>query len=277
MFAWLAKYQKVIVTGPHRAGTRVCAQMIAHDTGHRFVDESEIHFDSLWRAVPLLRNETPMVIQAPALCRYAHTLSALRPDDIAVVMMRRDVGQILASQGRIGWAWTPAELARYDLGEGVIAEVKYRFWEEHQKPLIRHAFDIEYSSLSAHPLWLPDEQRRGFAARQTHAARPSAQIAPASRPYPRSDVLCFEDPESDTVVLGFATGYGEPAAPAKLLNSSARFIWNLCDGAHTRDEILRALRARYDEVAEATLAQDLDEFLRSMVKQDFLRLATDGV
>ena len=48
MFEYLKEFPVVLVTGPQRSGTRICAKMIAHDTGHRFVDEREIHTDSLY-------------------------------------------------------------------------------------------------------------------------------------------------------------------------------------------------------------------------------------
>lgn len=164
VLGWLGKFDKIIVTGPQRSGTRICAKMIAHDTGHRYVDESEVGIDSLYRLRTLLQSNHRFVVQCPALCRHVHVFS---DDDTAIVLMRRDVEDIIASQKRIGWSWEKVELARYDRSDGAIAEVKYRFWEEGQRRQIRHAFEIEYESLARHPLWVPKLLRRSFRAGQT--------------------------------------------------------------------------------------------------------------
>ena len=92
-FEWLRDFSKIIVTGPQRSGTRICAKMIAHDTRHRYVDESEIGVDSLYRLWSLLRNERRFVVQCPALCRHVHLFGSA---DTAIVLMRRDVKDIVA-------------------------------------------------------------------------------------------------------------------------------------------------------------------------------------
>jgi len=108
------------------------------------------------------------VVQCPVLCRHVHMLAG---DDVAVVLMRRRIEDIIASQKRIGWMWEWLELARYDRLDGVISEIKYNFWDQFQKDRIKHAFEIEYENLTAHPLWLDKEVRQDFEANQT--AHPS--------------------------------------------------------------------------------------------------------
>jgi hypothetical protein len=164
LFAWLRPFEIVLVTGPQRSGTRICAKMIAHDTGHSYVDEAQIGVDSLYRLWTLLRDQRPVVVQCPALCRHVHVFSA---DDTAIVLMRRDVEDIIASQRRIGWHWEELELARYDRSAGVIAEVKYAFWDDYQRQRTRHAFEVAYHSLAQHPLWVTKDLRWDFEAAQT--------------------------------------------------------------------------------------------------------------
>jgi len=138
--------------------------MTAHDTGHRYIDEKEIHIDSLYRMHSLMQHSNNFVLHCPALCRYLHMFSA---NDTAVVLVRRSIEDIIASQERIDWNWDRVELARYDRSDGIVSEVKYQFWDENQRHRITHAYEIEYESLSGHPLWLSKDLRANFEASQT--------------------------------------------------------------------------------------------------------------
>ena len=85
-------------------------------------------------------------------------------------------------------------------------------------------------------------------------------------PCPYPDVLYREEPGQDGAVLVKATGL------ARRLNATGRLIWVLCDGTRTRQDILGALRAYFDEVEEEVLARDLDEFIADLVAHRFLWL-----
>lgn len=159
-----SQYDKIVVTGPQRSGTRVCARMIADDTGHKYIDETAIGFYGLSRACKLLKKHEQCVLQCPALCRYAHKFDG---EKVAIVLMRRDLADIKASEERIGWERHATELARYELEEGEPAAVKYAFWEERQRDRITNPIEIEYESLAVHPLWVPKEKRARFAPHQT--------------------------------------------------------------------------------------------------------------
>lgn len=164
MFTALNRYRKILVTGPQRAGTTIAARMISADTGMRYVDEDEFLRDRRDLLAPFLESDEPMVIQCPALCRYAHELVN---DRDAVVLMRREPADIIASQRRIGWNAERLELSRYGLKEGVIARVKYAYWETHQRQRIVNAIELPYESLAGHRLWVDPLQRSNFAPRQT--------------------------------------------------------------------------------------------------------------
>ena len=89
--------------------------------------------------------------------------------NVAIVLMRRDVQGIIASEKRVGWTGSihnKWELGHYGLNEGNIAEVKYQFWEETQRDLIDNPFEVEYESLAAHPMWIPKEERINFRTTQ---------------------------------------------------------------------------------------------------------------
>ena len=163
MFEFLAGFDKIIVTGPQRSGTTIAARMIANDLGLRFFIEERVPTRQVHAG--LVQHQTGWVAQVPHLCRWVHDYGDR--DDVAIVMVRRPIDEILASQARIGWApYERDELARYGLQDGVISEVKYDFWEQEQKPIIRHGFEIDYHDLKEHPLWVPKRSRGKFAPRQ---------------------------------------------------------------------------------------------------------------
>lgn len=162
MFAHLAQLTpRIVVTGPQRSGTTICAQMIAYDTGFQFIDETVYGVDDELSFRRLLGRKR-IVIQAPALlktiCDY--------PPAATVVLMRRPIEEIHASEERIGWNynWLPVELGRFGLTEGDVAEVKYAYWDKHH-PL--NHIEVQYHRLEGHPFWVPAEKRTEFTAKQT--------------------------------------------------------------------------------------------------------------
>uniref|UniRef100_A0A6H1ZK16 Putative sulfotransferase domain contining protein n=2 Tax=viral metagenome TaxID=1070528 RepID=A0A6H1ZK16_9ZZZZ len=161
MFSQLRKFEKILVTGPQRSGTTICAKMISEDTGHKLILE-EVFGNSLESFSIIVRGEINFVIQCPAMNKYIHRFD----DDItAIILMRRNVDDIIASEKRIAWEGT-SELKRYGLSAGIIADIKYNYWNTYQKHKITNAFEIEYEDLAVHPLWVPKEERRNFTSRQ---------------------------------------------------------------------------------------------------------------
>ena len=167
MFEYLAPFSRIIVTGPQRSGTTICAAMIAHDLGYKFYTEDRIHTRSVWLANELLWHDTNFVLQAPAICRWVHYVAFAT--EVAVVLMRRKLDDIHASEHRIRWAGSyhnKVELMAYGLKEGDSAAVKYAYWDQKQKAMILNPFEVEYESLAAHPMWVPKEERVNFRSRQ---------------------------------------------------------------------------------------------------------------
>lgn len=165
MFEHLGGFERVLVTGPQRSGTRICSKMIAHDTDLRFIDELEFAADSLNRLWKILQDETGIVVQCPALCRHVHHLAG---ENDAVVFMKRRHVDIKLSEQRIGWEWERPELIRYDVDfMADAAETKLDYWWDHQSIEAAHPFEVAYENLMEHPLWIPKEQRAHFGACQT--------------------------------------------------------------------------------------------------------------
>src|SRR5262245_51345861 len=138
----IKNYEKILVTGPQRAGTTVAARILASELDYRFVPEEAVGGASLAQLLELYRTQRRFVVQGPCCCSYAHLVPG------AVVLMRRPLEEIVQSQDRIGWSWEMAELARYFTTQGPIAKVKYDAWDCFQKPrLCERAFELDYHSL----------------------------------------------------------------------------------------------------------------------------------
>jgi hypothetical protein len=263
MFDWLSKFDKILVTGPHRSGTRICAEMIAHDTGYEYIDEDYLYHDSMLRVCSLMERKHKIVMQAPAVCRYVHLLGK---DDTAIVFMKRNIEDIAASQQRIGWQWEWLELARYDRSDGRIAEVKYQFWDQYQKEQIKHAFEIEYESLTTHPLWIANEQRQNFHARQTTLAVHYLVLDRNARPAAQSGIHCFDKISQESALIVKKKEHG------RLLNDTGYFIWNMCDGRHTLQDIFDAVQDEFKVQNTDNLWFDLETFITDLVSNEFLQL-----
>lgn len=163
MFEYLAPFSRIIVSGPQRSGSTLVAAAIAEDLSYWFYPEEQIRVWELWRVERLFNRTSDFTLQAPAICRYVHRFSA---PDVAIVLVRRNVKDILASEERVEWIGQPHELWRYKLREGIIAQVKYDYWDERQKHIIDNPFEVEYESLREHPLWVPRKERAGWEPRQ---------------------------------------------------------------------------------------------------------------
>ncbi len=179
MFDFLKEHNQIIITGPHRAGTTIATEMIAHDLDYGCLREERVtlFYTLNSRINDNHLNNKKTVYQAPLLASQCHTL----PDFVAVVFMIRNVDDIIASEKRINWGEPgvgnePREMDKYfqyiddpdpNWKNMSIADVKYHVWNTIQKKSIKFAYELEYNKLSEHELWVPKEQRKVFTARQT--------------------------------------------------------------------------------------------------------------
>lgn len=155
----IRKYKRVLVTGPQRSGTTICARIIEAEFGHRYVDERKVGVRSLCKLVLALR-ESNVVVQGPCFSPCCHWIDT---PETAVVFMIRDVGDIKASQQRIGWGWADYERQNYFRDAGEIADIRYEAWDRYQKPMMQVPyFEVRYQDLSVHPLWVDKESREKF-------------------------------------------------------------------------------------------------------------------
>lgn len=167
MFEHLRGFERVVITGPHRSGTTVAAEMIAKDTGFEALREEAFGFYDEARFRELLQRRG-VVVQCPALFDL---MPAISDERTAVVLMRRPLEELAASRERMfspvsgrqlsGDEQNEAQLARLGEDGGDAAALKYQRWDRWlERGLIHNPVEITYASLAEHPLWVSPEERR---------------------------------------------------------------------------------------------------------------------
>jgi len=187
VFDFLRKYQIILVTGPQRSGTTICARMIEHDLDYTYLDEREWNITFGEEARILAEENWPCVLQGPGLLKDALLFNQPK---CAVVLMVRSVEDIIASQNRVGWSGYTHEMSFYTrdiewyqqyrsldywTGKSLdpdprndVAWIKYMYWYDKIRPNLtyRNWYEVEYKKLSSHPLWITKEERMNFTSRQ---------------------------------------------------------------------------------------------------------------
>lgn len=167
----LTHYDNIVLTGPQRSGTRIGAKILSSELGYEYVDEVEVRVDSLYRLRWVIEQPYQKVVQCPGLCRYAVFLESV--GNTAIVLMKRNVQDIVASQDRIGWTerFQDLERALYPRPYSAlsIALCKYAYWDEIQRRRLEHGYELEYESLAEHALWVPQSLRADWDFTQTEA------------------------------------------------------------------------------------------------------------
>lgn len=158
----LSGMRYVFVTGPQRAGTMIASRILAEQLNLPFIPEEEIHIDDLASYQRLRGDRAGFVIQAPGLCYAADRVEA-----DCVVLMRRDVADVVASEKRINWKYEGMELAKYRVAKGPIAAVKYAHWERYQRASTASYVELDYKSLQQSRWWVDKDRRRHFHEKQT--------------------------------------------------------------------------------------------------------------
>ena len=178
MFDYLSQYDVILVTGPQRSGTTICARMISHDLGHKYVDEAAWGVWDGMKAVQLAKKYKPCVLQAPGLLKDVERFG--NAPNVAVVLMRRSIRDIQASQERIGWnVWAEREMSNYldavskteratylKRAAYYVSHMKYAWFERYGRSKVKHLYEVEYADLQLHSMWIDKARRENFNARQ---------------------------------------------------------------------------------------------------------------
>ena len=166
MFESLKKHDVILVTGPQRSGTTICARMIAHDTGHTYIDEARFGIWDGKKAVSIAKVNKPCVIQGPGLLKRASF-----PFFDAVVLMRRNVGEIAASLERSPEVYSRLvveypEILWCTSRKRHLPVLMYTVFCHCARDRIKNLVRIKYDTLDQHPLWVPKEERIEWTRRQ---------------------------------------------------------------------------------------------------------------
>jgi len=181
-FKDLQMFPRILVVGPQRSGTRICAQMIAHDTGHTYIDESEFGGDIEFWAKEIIRLNYNCVVHGPGIMRICHCTAA----DLVIVLIR-DIKEILQSQYRLAWAHDREELDKYGARRGPSCVVKYAVWKS-QKKYVPRFMEIPYAELNKHPMWVDKKDRKGWTWNQTDMENGKTENCGSGRACGVSDV-----------------------------------------------------------------------------------------
>ena len=162
----LKGYMNVVIVGPQRSGTRIGSKVLSHELGYEYVDEKAFGIESEGDFIDILRMPHPKVIQAPAM---THRAGYAASPVTAVVLMVRDMEDISASEKRIDWQYGAHEVRKFP-GIARCTEsacgTKYVFWEVLVKDL-PHCYELEYTSLKGHELFIEKSKRQHFKWDQT--------------------------------------------------------------------------------------------------------------
>lgn len=152
MFEHHQEYRTIIVTGPHRSGTTIATEMIAHDTGKRCFREEAFANRDIVEAEAIVRDHGG-VIQGPYLLPWVPMLAEY-PRTL-IVYMRRSADEIEASNRRLRQRGVSRPFFGKDQAD--------RLWMQ----IRRHVEfrELYYDQLHNHPLW--STERAGWAHRQT--------------------------------------------------------------------------------------------------------------
>lgn len=148
--------------GPQRSGTRITSKILSHELEYDYVDEADIDIDSLSMLNDCLQYGR-VVIQAPSL---TNEIVNIDNPDIGFVIVKRPLVDIIKSQERINWRYEGYEKSKFGHARGPIAKVKYDFWRANKK-YMNNAFEINYSDLSRHRMFLSKRIRSKFIHNQT--------------------------------------------------------------------------------------------------------------
>jgi hypothetical protein len=181
----ISNFKKVLVTGPHGAGNKICAHIIAHDFNIPYVRGENTWYHHLYESDNLdeglvtyhkSMQDSEWSMFGPSQAAHLHNITEFL-DDVLVVFMYKNLDEIqdysvrnnfVKNQTHLYEFQTRSEIIDRDfpdldyLKKWDIEEMTYFMWEAKQRKLIKNFIEIEHSSLEGHELWVPREKRRHF-------------------------------------------------------------------------------------------------------------------
>ena len=194
------KFKCIIVVGPNRTGTTFFSKYISDSLNYQLVDE-EIHrySDSIFNF--LLNSRKKRVFQAPGYMCASHHFS---DDETLIVVMKRDLDEIIASSLRIrgnlsedrinsGFEKVLSRYRRFvpnylldlyipsPVVLGSSAVFRYAVWENYGKKHTKNFVEIDYSDLCSLDTFVSKQARQKFSAKQVNVKSDGVMQAMCTR------------------------------------------------------------------------------------------------
>jgi hypothetical protein len=157
---------KLFITGPQRSGTTFVSNCLSRSFSIPLIDESEFDAHFYGRFKFLASKKEDWVVHGPALFHKIFDVVNDFPD-VTLVVVRRNINQILESQQRISWGEV-LERVHMNIAQGderPIAQIKYETWDKWKKD-IPSWVEYEYEDFEVHPLWVEKDKRKNFHPKQ---------------------------------------------------------------------------------------------------------------
>ena len=183
----IGKYKKIIVTGPHGAGNKICTKIISHDFNLKEKkaeyawDLNEYDKDDGLLKFHKDNKDNEFISFAPSQSGHLHRIKDMLKD-VLVVFMYKDMNSIeryternpFVKDQSHNYEWgvyNQMVMEDFPKSSGYlrksIEQLTYHIWENHQRDLIPNWVEINHSSLEGHELWISKEDRKEFKEWQT--------------------------------------------------------------------------------------------------------------
>ena len=154
MFQSLREKPRILVTGPMRSGTTICAEMIARDIGREVLREE---IATKW---PIGDWPADKVVQVP----YVATQMWHLDGTWFAILMQRSIDETYKSSEKYFKELFPSQPLDEDAIRAHLAWMQ-RACDHYAKLYPKQTLKVNYDELRSHELWVEDRSK--FAARQT--------------------------------------------------------------------------------------------------------------
>ncbi len=151
-FHALDRFNRVLVTGPQRSGTKIVALMIASATNMAYVRRHRHPF--MPKYLQQFKSRCGIVLHDPS---YVAFLENVQAEDTAIIFVWRSIDEILDSEIRHKWIGRAIEQGYLGIGPDVDPAIeKQRIWEAGLWSTLLNAFTVYYDDLRSHPMFCVD-------------------------------------------------------------------------------------------------------------------------
>ena len=155
-FSSLSEFERIVVVGPQRSGTKIAANMICCEIGYSLVMHHYMPPNE--NGLNKFRAESSIVLHSPGFFKFRKDIQ----DTDAMIFVWRELDDIRKSEERFNM---PVKIKHYDTIYNISlasdAKSKQDMWSDEHKDL-KNAFNIRYEDLKDHELWANKDERSKF-------------------------------------------------------------------------------------------------------------------